>query len=79
MGQEVYKMKNFRDYIVVNEENNYKGLNLDGLKDEKEIKVVKAVADVLIMYNKKEWDSLDAQGKHDIVMKFIKKAYENLK
>lgn len=56
---------------IVNEEKEYKGLNIEGL-DEKQLRIVRKVVDMLIDYNKKEWEKLDKQGKHDMVMRVVK-------
>lgn len=63
-------IRKFNDFIV-NEEKEYKGLNLDGLNNI-ESTIIKKVIDFLYAYNKNEWEKLDKQGKHDIVMKIIK-------
>lgn len=63
-------MKNFKFYLV-KEENEYKGLNTTGLNG-KQLFIVKKIVDMLNDYNKKEWESLNSQEKHDWVMRVAK-------
>jgi hypothetical protein len=72
LQKEIYNnIYNKKANSIVNEEKEYKGLNLDGLNNI-ELTIIKKVIDFLYAYNKNEWEKLDKQGKHDIVMKIIK-------
>ena len=72
LQKEIYNnLFNKKANSIVNEENEYKGLNIEGL-DGKQLRIVRKIVDMLNDYNKKEWEKLDKQGKHDMVMKVVK-------
>lgn len=72
LQKEIYNnLFNKKTNSIVNEEKEYKGLNLDGLNEIETI-IVKQAVDLYCKYYKKKWESLDKQGKHDVVKNMIK-------